>query len=253
MAKESDHTSWYRFYPADFTSDEAWPYMTDAERGVYLSLLIGCYSNGNSLDYDLDRLAMMCNSAPETVEKVIKMKFVKRAHRRKNCFGTKFYIKHKRVETEIKRAKSRVSACKKAANTRWQNNANAYPDAYSDVSATQCNKKERKKDQKEKKEYLKKIYKKKPEDFKKSLEKWSARRGIPPDAVPERECDQLLELLALMPAVQLCEIIESDVFALTPKSLVVEWSKQRKPEKPTLTEQYLAYQRQKKPEGGADH
>ena len=246
MAKESDHTSWYRFYPADFTSDEMWPYMTDAERGVYLSLLIGCYSNGNSLDYDLDRLSMVCNSKPETVEKVIKMKFVKRRYRRKNCFGTQYYIKHKRVETEIQRSKNRVSACKKAANKRWGSHANAYASAYPDASATQCNKKERQTDQTDQKDFLKKIYKKKPKDFEKALESWAIRRGIPPDSIPERERDQLHELLVQVPVAQLCEIIESDVFAFTPKSLMVEWSKKQSPEKPSLAEQYREYQRQKK-------
>ena len=81
------------------------------------------------------------------------------------------------------------------------------------------------------------------------MESWATRRGMLPEMIPERECEQLLEILAQMPVLQLCEIIESDLVAFTPKSLMVEWSKQRSSKKPSMSEQLQQYLRQQKSKG----
>jgi len=63
----------FQFFAEDFLTGVM--AMTDAERGVYITLLALSWSRGGPLTDSTERLAMACSSLPEVVQGVLDLKF----------------------------------------------------------------------------------------------------------------------------------------------------------------------------------
>ncbi len=232
--------------PSDFLKDNDWVYNFSAEqRGVYWHLYVEVADAGGGVDYLIEEISVRCKAPPDVVDYIIRKKFYLVKHKGRNSKNKPLQIRHKTIDLKIKEAKKRVSDAQKAINKRWQNDTPVLP-------GEQRGNYYKNRIDNNRKEFLKKYNKKEISDFHKALKSWSVRRGIPPDSIPERECNQLLELLVQMPVDRICEMIESDVVAFTPKSLVVEWSKRQQPEKQSMAEQLRQYRQQNKRDRGAD-
>ena len=77
--------------------------MSDAERGVFFSLILYMSEAGGQLDYDLGYLAKICNSMKKRVEKVVAMK----CRKRKKRSSDGYVIYNKRLNIELADAKKR--------------------------------------------------------------------------------------------------------------------------------------------------
>jgi len=99
-----------QFDVAAFLTDGDFLLMTDAQRGVYCSLIFYLYANGGKCRFVIKNLKHLCKS--KNIEKIwekIKNKFIKKD----GC------IKHKIVTEELRAAKNRLSNCR-SINVPWQ-------------------------------------------------------------------------------------------------------------------------------------
>ncbi|MHC4258879.1 MAG: DUF1376 domain-containing protein [Planctomycetota bacterium] len=117
-----DKVKFVQLEPEAFLSDGDFQAMSDAERGVYWSLILYLYCNNGRLRLDFEKLARLCGCQSfEQVWSRIGKKFSLRG----GC------IRHKRVSAELKRARqfmqSRREAGLKGAARRWHSQRSPMP------------------------------------------------------------------------------------------------------------------------------
>ncbi|MCG8683580.1 MAG: hypothetical protein MI892_01795, partial [Desulfobacterales bacterium] len=153
MAKK--HIYWISMDPSEFKRDNDWVYNFSAEqRGVYWHLYVEIADAGGGIDYILEEVALRCKASVDVVDHIIRKKFYLVKHKGRNSKNKPLQIRHKTIDLKIREAKKRISDSEKASKARWQKDAAAYRKDM--PSECQKNIKENKR------EYLKKIYKKKP-------------------------------------------------------------------------------------------
>jgi len=108
MAK-SKGLFWFKCYPDKFLSDFELQAMTAEERGVCFWLWMSLYCNNGKLEYNIEKLARICNTNSELVKQIVSRKFkVQRG-----------FVVSVKVNKVMKDAQGRIDKAVMSANVRW--------------------------------------------------------------------------------------------------------------------------------------
>ena len=118
--KKQIKVNYVQLEPAAFLSDNDFQMMTDSERGIYCTIIFYMYCNEGRILNDPEAIKRLCNIGQEFEKKW-------------SCVRSKFYqkgdwLRHNRVDSELKKAINRmetsVKAGLKGAKKRWGSYSN---------------------------------------------------------------------------------------------------------------------------------
>ena len=116
MAKKTKKVNYVQLEPAAFLSDDDFQMMSDAERGVYCTILFYMFCNNGRIKNDPQAIKRLCNVTSNFEQKwksVIPKLYQK---------GD--WLRHRRVDSELKQANERlqtsIKAGLKGAEKRWR-------------------------------------------------------------------------------------------------------------------------------------
>ncbi len=113
MAK--DKPKYTQLEPAAFLSDEDYQMMTDAERGIYCTVIFYMYCNNGRIRNQLDAIKRLCNSNSNFEQKweSVRSKFYQKG----------VWLRHRRVDFELKNARRLMQVARasgvEGARRRW--------------------------------------------------------------------------------------------------------------------------------------
>lgn len=115
MTKKAKKVNYVQLEPAAFLSDDDFQMMSDAERGIYITIILYLYSNNGRIKNDPKVIKRLCNVTSHFEQKWESVM--------SKLYPKGVWLRHRRVDVELKKAKEKmqiaVESGFKGAKKRW--------------------------------------------------------------------------------------------------------------------------------------